>query len=623
MTRYSIVSIVVVGAAAASAQVTVSGEASPGAVCDYRVWECEVNGSAFVLDVRQRTTVVSPAGDRFASLSLYENSDLHLKQVKAKVLDAGGATVYERDKSDLTKACGFGGYVLYQDVCTYFTDLVSAKYPYSVEISYTLQSNTLFHIPKAVLQDEIPVTQATCELTVPRGFAFRYKVYGLQLQPSVDSSGGRVTYSWQARDIPALEDVEYVPSGFNEPARVVVVAAASSVGGQTLRTDSWQSIGRWHEALWRSRYLDGDTPLDQGGDARAIIERIFNQLRSGVRYVAIEVGIGGWQPHEASQTERLGFGDCKDMSVLLISKLRNAGIEAYPAWLTTRSHPPTDTSFPQVDFNHVITVAAVNGDTVWMDPTCDECGLGDLPVGDEALNVLVGKVEGGVIRQTPASTASENSHVRSTRLHVDADRRLSFSTEMTVWGNYARYLRAEIPTMAADDLRIFVNDLFRGAEREYLIDTFEIGGLSVLEEPVRISVAGHFQKPGREIEGTIYVPPFFMRGLGGFENIDLDGRTLPIDLGYPNSRVDTVSVMWDSALSVDSVMVPDPQGLDEGFAALRLDATVSPGRADLVLSRVYNAYRIDLEQFSAFDEFRDRYGNACRASVKLRRDKHK
>src|SRR5260370_17286965 len=52
-------------------------------------------------------------------------------------------------------------------------------------------------------------------------------------------------------------------------------------------------------------------------------------LQHDVRYVAIEVGIGGYQPHPADAIFHNRYGDCKDKVTLLSTMLHEIGIESY------------------------------------------------------------------------------------------------------------------------------------------------------------------------------------------------------------------------------------------------------------------------------------------------------
>jgi len=84
------------------------------------------------------------------------------------------------------------------------------------------------------------------------------------------------------------------------------------------------------------------------------IKALASFMQRDVRYVAIEIGIGGFQPHPASEVFRFHYGDCKDKVTLLSAMLQDAGIESYyvPAQ-TDRGIVNPD--FPAAgSFNHVI-----------------------------------------------------------------------------------------------------------------------------------------------------------------------------------------------------------------------------------------------------------------------------
>ena len=92
-------------------------------------------------------------------------------------------------------------------------------------------------------------------------------------------------------------------------------------------------LGRWYVGLTSDRRIAtpeitqkareltaGKTDFD--GKARTLA----SFLQSEVRYVAIEIGIGGYQPHPAGDVFHARYGDCKDKVTLLSTMLREVGI---------------------------------------------------------------------------------------------------------------------------------------------------------------------------------------------------------------------------------------------------------------------------------------------------------
>ena len=53
------------------------------------------------------------------------------------------------------------------------------------------------------------------------------------------------------------------------------------------------------------------------------------RVQQDIRYVAIELGVGGVQPHAAVDTFRHRYGDCKDKVTLMGTMLSEIGIDSY------------------------------------------------------------------------------------------------------------------------------------------------------------------------------------------------------------------------------------------------------------------------------------------------------
>ena len=77
----------------------------------------------------------------------------------------------------------------------------------------------------------------------------------------------------------------------------------------------------------------------------------------------------GYVPFTLKEIEERGYGDCKDLSVLLTAMLQASGIEAQTAWVSRGSNPQ-DLLLPGTGAaNHAIVKAHVNSQVWWLDPT--------------------------------------------------------------------------------------------------------------------------------------------------------------------------------------------------------------------------------------------------------------
>src|SRR5260370_22287436 len=61
----------------------------------------------------------------------------------------------------------------------------------------------------------------------------------------------------------------------------------------------------------------------------AKMQALAKFVQGDIRYVAIELGIGGWQPHPAPEIFTHRYGDCKDKATLMSSMLHEIGIESF------------------------------------------------------------------------------------------------------------------------------------------------------------------------------------------------------------------------------------------------------------------------------------------------------
>lgn len=110
-------------------------------------------------------------------------------------------------------------------------------------------------------------------------------------------------------------------------------------------------------------------------------ERAVEALRyiqREIRYLSVSIGEGGYIPRPIEEICTRRFGDCKDVSRLLVTMLRALGVDAVPALVNTRIGDTLDKGLPGVHaFDHCIVRARLDGKTYWLDGTFGEQG-GDL-----------------------------------------------------------------------------------------------------------------------------------------------------------------------------------------------------------------------------------------------------
>ncbi|MCB9899370.1 MAG: DUF3857 domain-containing protein [Planctomycetes bacterium] len=93
-------------------------------------------------------------------------------------------------------------------------------------------------------------------------------------------------------------------------------------------------------------------------------------VQDEVRYLGFELGPGSHRPRSPAEVLARRFGDCKDKSLLLVTLLRQLGVEAAPALVSTVLGAHLDDELPSPwAFDHVVVRARVDGRTCWLDAT--------------------------------------------------------------------------------------------------------------------------------------------------------------------------------------------------------------------------------------------------------------
>jgi tetratricopeptide (TPR) repeat protein len=195
----------------------------------------------------------------------------------------------------------------------------------------------------------------------------------IRWRASQDASGAKevrvgndMEVTWVGEKLEPLDQADNVPTRF---WRLPEIEFSSY--------KSWNDVSRTLAPLYaEATALPTDSPLKS--EARAIaaastdpvarLEATLKLVQDRVRYVYLGMGDGNLKPAAADLTWQRRFGDCKGKTALLITLLRELGIEAEPVAVTTLAGDRVADYLPKVGaFNHVIVRARAGGNTWWLD----------------------------------------------------------------------------------------------------------------------------------------------------------------------------------------------------------------------------------------------------------------
>jgi hypothetical protein len=237
---------------------------------------------------------------------------------------------------------------------------------------------------------EIPLTQtesilsSKIEVDVPKGEAFHFMVdhapEGKAPEPDPIQDTYGTKYRWKFENVSPEQKEILAPRHFG--SRLLVSTFPD-----------WQAFADWYARI--SQLADSVTPeisaraaeLTKGaGTDREKLVALYNYV-TGLRYVAIPLGVNSFRPHAAANVLKNQFGDCKDKANLLNTLLHSLNLRAHLVLVPRFSQAYEE--IPGLAFNHAISQVNVDGETVWVDTTDDVCRFGMLPPGDPGRRVLV------------------------------------------------------------------------------------------------------------------------------------------------------------------------------------------------------------------------------------------
>lgn len=161
-------------------------------------------------------------------------------------------------------------------------------------------------------------------------------------------------------------------------------------------------------------------------------QKLYNWVSANIRYVGIDVGSSGFEPHSANEILVNQYGDCKDHTVLLESLLLAVGIPSSPA-LINMSETYLLPKLAGTHFDHVITyVPSLN---VYLDSTAQFAEFGVLPPEEQGKPTL--HTQNGEIGLTPYSSAKRDYTITHIKLRLMSDGRIVGSTKYQPHGAYA------------------------------------------------------------------------------------------------------------------------------------------------------------------------------------------
>jgi hypothetical protein len=353
----------------------------------------------------------------------------------------------------------------------------------------------------------------------------------------------------------------------------------------------WADMGSWYSGLSDPRRVPDEAVTRKAQELTAAAPDTLAKIRAlaefaqrDIRYVSIQIGIGGFQPHPAPSVLANRYGDCKDKATLLAAMLGAIGIESHFIVINTdRGSVTLDSPVSLYSFNHVILAIRVPDDVpdegldslvrhptagrlLVFDPTMPTTPLGRLPYYLQDNTGLLVTGEGGELLLLPRPAPEGNLLDRKGKLTLTGDGAVVGEIEETRRGAEADTLRYQMQAATEAERRKFLESFLARSFAAFSLQSFAFKNLEDARGDLVVTYRFVASSYAKRAGGYLVIRP---RAIG-VKAVDIaaDGKTprrYPIDLQLTCLNRDEFRIELPDGCAVESL--PQPVSLEAGFAA--------------------------------------------------------
>jgi transglutaminase-like putative cysteine protease len=594
-----------------------------------------VNDSGEVLTLNRIVIrILRPEGRSWGDVQVYFSPDNPLISLKGWSIPPSGKS-YEVGQQDAVEITPYS-YELYSD-----TRLKLLKIPAAagsvIGYEYVQKERPFFLETNWSFQDSIPVELAQLTLTLPHGWQYTavWRNYAAQ-NPQSSPSG---QYAWQVENLGALKPEDDMPA-WNAVAGNMLLSYYPNTdpkGGFIGHT--WSDLGSWYYDLTRPRQQDSAQIRAKVAEITAgassdwdRVQRLAAYTQSQIRYVAIEIGIGGYQPHPASDVFRYGYGDCKDKSSLLATMLRDANIESYMVLINTERGEVLP-EFPTRRFNHAVLAIRLPdsappshfdaemhhpqlGRLLIFDPTNSYVPIGQLPYYLQANYGLLSRLGGGEILALPLAPPESSRRNRVGKFTLTASRNLSGEVSETSIGAQAATQRPVWQSETTAERTKRVENFLSYSLAQFSLTSYDIQSANDIGKDLGVHYI--FESPGfAHAAGTFLVVRPCVLGQFSRDLMERpEPRRYPVEFRDTGIQEDDYAIVLPQGYAADDM--PDSVNLSEDFAEYHSQVTFSAGILHYHRTMITKKLSVPINELPALKQFYRKIGADESSGVLLR-----
>ncbi len=329
-----------------------------------------ISASKYSFKVHNIVTLLNKEAEGHLSHTLHFDKFEKVEDVEIKVFNAAGLLVKKYTKKDFETRSYDDRISLYTDDKLLHLETAAPGYPCTIETIYELKTTGYIELPDWMIASPGEAVETSIfTVKVPAALDIRHLTSGIELKPSIKTVGETKIYTWLANNITAdkSEPDSYESSSYYP--RIQVSPQAFDYDGYKGEMKTWKSYGAWNYQFYEDNKPFNKTQSADILNAVAVcktdkekVNILYDRLKKTMRYVSIQLGIGGFKPFAVQFVNEKQYGDCKALTNYMRYMLKAAGIRSYPALINAGyNKAPANPEFPAQIFNHVLHITMHSG----------------------------------------------------------------------------------------------------------------------------------------------------------------------------------------------------------------------------------------------------------------------
>ncbi|HLK31418.1 MAG TPA: DUF3857 and transglutaminase domain-containing protein, partial [Puia sp.] len=476
-----------------------------------KIIEVKSPGKAVVKE-RHVYTVLNEEAQRYGSYTTFYSKFTNINSVSGTLYDAMGKKQKHIRKSDMEDRSYFDGFSLMNDARYKTTDFYCRNYPYTVDYEEEDDENGIMSFESwfPVNSSGMSVENSKYTIIVPKDYVIRYKNINCSIQPVITETKDTRIYTWEIKNVPAKYTESFGPSWSEIAPRVLIGPSDFEVEGYKGNMSTWNNYGKFIHELEKGRDVLPDDikrkvhdMTDNLKDEKQKIRVLYDFMQKNTHYISIQLGIGGWQPFDATYVATKRYGDCKALSNYMVALLKEAGIKGNTVDIRAGADAANIINdFPSFQFNHEIACVPMDKDTVWLECTSQTLPAGYLSDFTADRYAILKDENGGKLVHTPKYGLSDNVEIRK------------ISSTINDEGNLSAAVNTQYKAERQDHLEQMINYLSQEEQLKHLKSTFNLPTYDVMKfnyaqqkdvlppsinESLDLAVTNYAQVSGRRI----------------------------------------------------------------------------------------------------------------------------